>query len=125
MIAICDLLLAIASLLVVTLGDLLDTDQYTELIRAKISVRIDPLVVVAPNASNSAEFAHNCSLVLKRDSCDGPTLSDQSGVSWDTQICFQWTCSLREFTCRPVRMSTFLCTIARKSNSRGGHLGGT
>uniref|UniRef100_A0A914W4F5 ZP domain-containing protein n=1 Tax=Plectus sambesii TaxID=2011161 RepID=A0A914W4F5_9BILA len=106
MIAICDLLVGLASLLVVGLGDLLDTDQYTELIRARMRVHVDPLIVIAPNASNNAEFARNCSLVLKKDSCAGPVLSDESSVSWDTQICFQWTCLLPNYGMRVENCST-------------------
>ena len=94
--AFCDLVVGLASLFVLGLGELLDTDQYTDLIRAKMTVQVDPLIVIAPNASKNADFARNCSLVLKKDSCTGPVLSDESGVSWDTQICFQWSCSLRK-----------------------------
>lgn len=96
MIGMREFIVALASLLVVSLGELLDTDQFTDLIRAKMTVHVDPLIVISPNASNNAEFARQCSLVLKKDSCVGPVLSEDSSVSWDTQICFQWTCSIRE-----------------------------
>lgn len=100
MAAFCDLVVGIATLIVLGLGELLDTDQYTDLIRAKMTVQVDPLVVIGPDASTNSDFTRNCSLVLKKDSCTGPILDDDSGgVSWDTQICFQWSCSLREYSC--------------------------
>ncbi|CAI4232399.1 unnamed protein product [Auanema sp. JU1783] len=66
-------------------------DEYLELLKSTVGVRILPLRIDI----NSTELVGHpvCRLTVHKNTCTGPSISFNDTISWSTKVCFQWRCN--------------------------------